>query len=338
MRRQAEEWKERRCIEEEGDLFDLGGAELENHQGPWVVAAARDPWLVLPERHAAVRPYGWYQPRAAASDARPEPPGEDVGSAVQPQVVGRNRLTSVFLDQRGQRAEVVAFEGPDVAGEKLLAGGIHRRRGVVGADTARFAGRPRPLQRAIDRCHAHAEELGDLLSLPSQDLAKDEGRSLARRKVLQRGHEGEPNGLARHGELRRITLRRKQAIRDGLEPGCLRERVQIRFHRRASGPQIHRPCPPVASLQHVEADVGRDPVEPGTQRGPTLEAFQSSPGSQQGLLYRVLRLERRAQHAVAIACERGTMLFELTFEVDWRDDARRGLHAAHPTGRPPTFG
>src|ERR1700730_12201828 len=65
MRREAEERKERRGIEEEGDLFDLGGAELEDHQGPGVVAAARDARLVLPERHAAVRPYGWYQPRAA---------------------------------------------------------------------------------------------------------------------------------------------------------------------------------------------------------------------------------------------------------------------------------
>src|SRR5712692_1363329 len=181
MGRQAEQRKERLRVEEERELFDLVGAELEDEQRPGIVATPQNARLILPERHLAVCADGRNQPRATAADTRPEPPGEDVLAAAEPQVVRRHRLASVLLDEPRQRGDVIAFEGSDVAGEKLLAGGIHRGRRIVGTDSAGLQRRARPLQRAVDRCHAHAEELGDLLGLPAQHLAQDQGGSLARR-------------------------------------------------------------------------------------------------------------------------------------------------------------
>ena len=59
----------------------------------------------------------------------------------------------------------------------------------------------------------------------------------------------------------------------------------------AGGSQVHRPGPALARAQHVEADVGRDPVQPRTQLGAALEAIERLPGAQEGLLHRVLGLE-----------------------------------------------
>ena len=50
----------------------------------------------------------------------------------------------------------------------------------------------------------------------------------------------------------------------------------------------------------VQADVGRDPVEPRPQRPRALEAVESAPGPEQRLLERVLGVLQRAEHPVAV--------------------------------------
>src|SRR3712207_8932066 len=48
------------------------------------------------------------------------------------------------------------------------------------------------------------------------------------------------------------------------------------------------------------SDVGRDPVQPGAQRRTALEIGQPAPGPHHRLLHGVLRVEGRAEHAVAV--------------------------------------
>ena len=95
--------------------------------------------------------------------------------------------------------------------------------------------------------------------------------------MLERRHEGKPYRVAGHSHLCRITLRRKQAVRDRLDPRRLRKRVEVRRFGSSGGAEIHWTRPARAPVEHVEADVRRDPVEPRAQRGATLEAIEAAP-------------------------------------------------------------
>src|SRR5206468_922849 len=77
------------------------------------------------------------------------------------------------------------------------------------------------------------------------------------------------------------------------------------------GPEIHRPGAALAGIQHVEADVRGDPVEPGAEGRAALEAVQAPPGAQQRLLHGVLGLKRGAEHPVAVGGELRAVLLEL---------------------------
>src|SRR6185437_10538068 len=79
----------------------------------------------------------------------------------------------------------------------------------------------------------------------------------------------------------------------------------------ACGPEIHRPRAALATLQHVEADVRRDAVEPGTQSSATLELVEVPPGAYHRLLDGVLRFERGSEHPVAVGGQLDPVLFEL---------------------------
>src|SRR5471030_479752 len=50
----------------------------------------------------------------------------------------------------------------------------------------------------------------------------------------------------------------------------------------------------------VEAPVGGDPVEPGAQRGASLETSKALPGGQQRVLQGVLGVLERSEHPVAV--------------------------------------
>ncbi len=75
-------------------------------------------------------------------------------------------------------------------------------------------------------------------------------------------------------------------------------------------PEVHRQGAALASFDHVEADVRRDPVEPRAQRGPALEAVEATPRAHERLLDGVLGVERRAEHPVAVAGELSAVLLE----------------------------
>ena len=136
-----------------------------------------------------------------------------------------------------------------------------------------------------------------------QHLAEDQGGPLARRQVLERGDESEPDRLALDRPLGRIGHR--------LDPGHLGRRVQVLEHRLLRRAEVHRARPPLPRLQHVEADVRRDAVEPGANRRAALEPVEAPPGADERLLHGILGVERRAEHAVAVAGELAAVPLEL---------------------------
>ena len=66
--------------------------------------------------------------------------------------------------------------------------------------------------------------------------------------------------------------------------------------------QVTRP-----TAQQVEADVGRDPVEPGTEHRAAIEAVATAPGAQECLLHRVLGLVERGEHPIAMDVQLATV-------------------------------
>ena len=153
--------------------------------------------------------------------------------------------------------------------------------------------------------------------------------------MLQRGHEREPDRLARHGHVGRVALAGDGALRHRLDPGHLGQGVQVRDDGLARRAEIHRPRAPLAPVQHVQADVGGDAVEPRAQRGTALEAVDAAPRAQERVLHGVLGLEGRAQHPVAVRGQLAAMLLELT---ERGRERHRTLHKGHPRrscSRPP---
>ena len=94
--------------------------------------------------------------------------------------------------------------------------------------------------------------------------------------------------------------------------------------------------PSLAPAQHVEAHVRCDPVEPGAQRRAPLEAVVALPGADEGVLHRILGLERRAEHPVAVRGQLGAVGFEPDIELVRRGRTRdrRFLHGVILTGDP----
>ena len=195
------------------------------------------------------------------------------------------------MDQRRERFDVVGLERLHVAREQLAVFVAQLRPGL-GADVGRVERRSGALERTVHGRDAGPEQVSDLGRLPAEHLAEDQHGALARRQMLQSGDEGEPDRLVRDGDVGRVPFGCQRVLRNRFDPGHLGQCVEVRRDRLARGPEIHRPGAALAGVQHVEADVCRDPVEPRAQRRAALEAVQAPPGAQQRLLHGVLGLER----------------------------------------------
>ena len=140
--------------------------------------------------------------------------------------------------------------------------------------------------------------------------------------MLQGGDEREADRLVRDGNLGRVAFGRERGFRDRLDPGHLRQRVQVRCDRLARRPEVHRPGAAVAGAQHVQADIRRDPVEPRSQRRAAFEAVEISPRADERLLDRVFGLERRPEHPVAVGGQLAAVLLELLLGCAMLDGER----------------
>ena len=228
---------------------------------------------------------------------------------LQPKLERRHGQSGVLVKQCDQRIHVVAFERLDIPTEKLEVEFTRlSRRGVEIRLIHSGAG---PAKSAIDGVGTGPEEFGDFFGFPAQNVAQYEHCPLARLQVLHGGDKRQPDRLPLHDGVGGISVdRRDQAVRNGLHPGCFRPgRAQCQLMGcvpslpAGGGGNRCRQRPPVSALQHVQANVGGDPVEPGTQAGSVVETGQPTPGPDERLLHRVLGVVRRGQHPVAVSGE-----------------------------------
>ena len=191
------------------------------------------------------------QARSLAADPRPQAPVDDVLVGLQPHGVRRHVPGGVFPEQRGQRVHVVPLEGVDVARQQGGVLRIHRVMLVRGPALVGRQRRPRALKGAVDRCDRGVEQLRHLVRMPAQHLAQDQHRSLPRRQVLQRGHEGQLHRFARHRDLGRVAGGGQHPpIGHGLDPGALDQRRRQGLVGRGRRLQVHGPGASLAGAQH----------------------------------------------------------------------------------------
>ena len=132
----------------------------------------------------------------------------------------------------------------------------------------------RALQRAGDGGRGGVERLRDLGGREAEHVAQDQRRALARGQVLERRDERQLDALA----LLVPSLRPDPPVRDPrhpvgqrLEPDRLGQRragQAVRLRRR---PVVDRQHPLRPPLDHPQAAVRRDPVQPAPQRAAALE-------------------------------------------------------------------
>jgi hypothetical protein len=171
------------------------------------------------------------------------------------------------------------------------------------------------LENAVDGVGRRVERLADLRGGEAEDVAKDQRRPLPRRQVLERCDERQLDALALlvacvgRGE---PTVRFVGRIGVRLQPGRFGERRRGAIVRISGRPVVDRQHALGAALDQLQADVRRDPVEPGAERASALEPGQSSPRPQEC----VLGILDRAEHPVAMGEERSAVGLDDRLEGD----------------------
>jgi len=124
---------------------------------------------------------------------------------------------------------------------------------------------------------------------------------------------------------RRVLRRLGQpAVRERLKPGGLGPGCRDREQRIGFGSKPHRQRARLAFLECIEEDIGRDLIEPGPQRGLTLEGVAVLPGAQHRLLHQILGIMQRPQQAITV---------QVQFPAIWLDEgAEFGKFASSGVG------
>ncbi len=199
------------------------------------------------------------------------------------------------MQEFDERVDVVALEGVGIARNQVP---LVVAEGPLCGVLVRGKRRPGPQQRRVDRAGGGVDQVGDLGGRPGQHVAQDQHRPLPGRQVLQGGDEREPDRVAVGDHVTGIGRQRGQPQLLG-RLGC--------GERRGGGgrAQVHRDGAAAPLAQQVQADVGGDAVDPRPDGGAPLEARLAPPGPDHRLLCRVIRLERRPEHPVAVADQLG---------------------------------
>ena len=160
----------------------------------------------------------------------------------------------------------------------------------------------RAFEGTVDRFDRRIQHVGHLARVKSQDVAQDENGELARWQDLKCCQERQRDGFG----LLVAGLRAKRDVDRALEHcvGKWLEPYDLAEPRRLGRFNFgHVPLPGRASAgraARVEAPVGGDPVEPGAERGASLEPSEALPGSQQRVLERILGVLEGSEHPVAV--------------------------------------
>src|SRR5262249_36228171 len=163
----------------------------------------------------------------------------------------------------------------------------------------------RPLEGAVDRLDGRIEHLGDLVRLESEDVPQDEDGELAWRKDLQGGHEGKRDRLgprvAGFRAERHVDRTLEERVGTRLEPAGLAEPRRLGRLHPGNVPLLGRA--PAGRAACVETPVGGYPVQPGPERGASLEPSEALPGSEERVLEGLLSILEGAKHPVAVQLE-----------------------------------
>ena len=145
--------------------------------------------------------------------------------------------------------------------------------------------------------------------MESEDVAQDQHGELATRQNLKSAHERQGDGfglrIAGLGAQRHIDRALEERVGIWFEPWDFAESGRFgRFNRwhvpLLGGASARRPA-------RVETPVGGDPVEPGADRGASLEPVETLPGGQQRLLEGVLGVLKGSEHPIAVHLQLPTM-------------------------------
>jgi hypothetical protein len=103
----------------------------------------------------------------------------------------------------------------------------------------------------------------------------------------------------------------KLAVWDWLDLARFQERRPKAVMRVGRRPIVHRQNPGKRSLvDHSQADVGRDRVQPRPQRAAGFETGERPPCPQQGFLHGVIGVVDRAEHLVAVRVQLAAVRFD----------------------------
>ena len=201
-------------------------------------------------------------------------PAPDVAGTPHPQFERWHLEDGVVAQQADERVDVVALEGIDVGGEQLaiVRRGLARRR------------------VRVDWCERGARARRSVLFTASTLVPRSTATSVARQRSTSRKMSTARCRGARccsaamkasrtdsrdTTSASGVTVRRQhQAVRRRLDPGRFRSGIATAEFAARGGHHLDRQRAPCTTLEHVDADVGGDPVQPRAQPDAILERRQ----------------------------------------------------------------
>ena len=216
----------------------------------------------------------------AAAGAGAEAPGDDVVGTAQPQRVRRHRQRRVLVQQRDERRRCRSARRRRRSAPAAPAAprpAASRRSALAEVGCAASVARARCSALLTDATVV-LEQLGHLVGLPVQHLAQDQHGALLRRAGAAARRR------TRAGSSRAPRPRSAGSPSLGTTRPSGTGSIQVRLGQRGAEralsadrerPEVHRPRAALAAAEHVEADVGRDAVQPRPQRRAALEARRS---------------------------------------------------------------
>ena len=189
-----------------------------------------------------------------------------------PSRIRRHREGCVFGQQGSERGDIAALPRIHVALHDAADGRVAERAqsGLLALlRKPPIDGPPRTLERAVDRGDGGVQLLGHLACRKPEHVAENQHCALSRPELLQCGDEGELHGLslfiASLGH-RVARLEPDLLVGIGLDPDRLGKGGALVVAGLRGASMVNRKRPLGPPRERVQADVGRDPVQPGSEQ------------------------------------------------------------------------
>lgn len=164
--------------------------------------------------------------------------------------------------------------GVDVGADHLVVRRGDRRVARIDAEFSEAV--VGSLEQAVDGGGRAVEDRRGVPGVELEEVTCDQRGALAYGEVPEGGHEVQVGRLASGDVLGRI--------------GAVGVRVDPAFPLECLLDGRGGMCPSLMAAQEIDAGVGGDAVEPGSQRRPTVKAVDVAPGAHEHILGEVLRV------------------------------------------------